>query len=163
MNRATGLVVLLGASLALVTGCATTQGRADTAGFDVLHAHTGHGEITVVPASGLMFDAQSGSTEDVRVVWTLAHDVSPNRLLVFSRNTNQLIANVSAADVDLEHLYGPLPTHHARAKAPVMDTSPVADPGTPEAIALNDENDICELADEVACGAWNRAPSIDGR
>ncbi len=101
-------------ALAGASGCAAVsqapQTGARAGGFDVLVAHDGDGrKLVVVPATGIMVRDGDRDSQDVQVEWTLAHDVSRGRMLVYSADRTRLLANINAGDVEIQHRGGNVP------------------------------------------------------
>ncbi len=99
------VVCMLGvAGASLLVGCAAMLEAPSHArtGYDVIGAHDADGRaVVILPATGVMLREGANESEDVQVEWTMAHSVSPGRMLVYSADRSRLLVNVSAGDVDL--------------------------------------------------------------
>jgi hypothetical protein len=97
------------AILALVaaTGCSTfstAAGQARSPGIDVVVATDAEGHrMMVIPSAGLMLRDGSRETVDVDVRWQVASDVSKGRMQVFTADGARLLADVSVADLVVQH------------------------------------------------------------
>ncbi len=95
------------AILALVaaTGCAAVStSQARSPGIDVVVATDSEGHrMMVIPSAGLMLRDGSRETVDVDVRWQLATDASKGRMQVFTADGAHLLADVSVADLVVQH------------------------------------------------------------